>query len=502
MNANAIWSRRTLLLLALAGATLVLAAALLLAPARANGGYSESIRIKSGSGDVTRRVKVGLNKSLIVELPRAARDVLVSNPKVADAVVRTQKRSFIVGKDVGETNVFFFDIEGRQIVALEVQVVRDLTTMMNMFRRLLPDSNIHAEAIGDNIVLSGHAANAASADRAANIAAKLLEDPDRKKIVNMIAIQGKEQVALKVTVAEMQRTMLKQLGVNLQAAVQMTTTTVLNLQSVNPFTVAGNPLSTTNAGLDYATPCNFNRGTTALSGQNISLCGVAGVVRALEQNGLLRTLAEPTLTAISGESASFLAGGEFPIPVGQDSDGDIIIEFKPFGVGLSFTPVVLDEGRISLKVSTEVSELTNEGALTLATGGNSAFSLTIPGLKVRRAESTVELPSGGSLILAGLIHEATKQNINGFPGLKNLPVLGALFRSRDFENTETELVVIATPYIVDPVNRGQLARPDEGFAQASDHEVTLMGRLNAVYGLRTGERPRGAYHGDIGFIVK
>jgi len=215
----------------------------------------------------------------------------------------------------------------------------------------------------------------------------------------------------------------------------------------------------------------------------------------MERVGVLRTLAEPTLTAITGESAKFLAGGEFPVPTGRDRDGNITIEFKPFGVGLGFTPVVLSGGRISMKVSTEVSELSSQGAVTLGT-------ISIPALKVRRAETTVELPSGGSLVMAGLIQESLKQTINGFPGIKDVPILGSLFRSRDFQNSETELVVIVTPYIVKSVARDKLVRPDKGFEVASDMETIFMGQLHKIYGVRGRPLPRGAYRGGVGFIIE
>jgi pilus assembly protein CpaC len=225
---------------------------------------------------------------------------------------------------------------------------------------------------------------------------------------------------------------------------------------------------------------------------------IKGVLRAMERDGLLRTLAEPTLTAISGESAKFLAGGEFPIIVGSAFDDAgrrlVSVEFKPFGVGLGFTPVVLSEGRINLKISTEVSELSSE--FTVSLGGS-----TIPGLKVRRADTMVELPSGGSMIMAGLIQESTRQQINGLPGAKNLPVLGALFRSRDFQANQTELVVIVTPYITNPVNENQLRTPIDRLNVATDTQTILFGRLNKVYGT-TGSAPKGTYHGNVGFIVE
>jgi pilus assembly protein CpaC len=219
----------------------------------------------------------------------------------------------------------------------------------------------------------------------------------------------------------------------------------------------------------------------------------------MEQSGVLRTLAEPNLTAISGESAKFLAGGEFPIPAGQTCDAttgqcQIQIQFKQFGVGLEFTPVVLGEGRISLRVGTEVSELSTEGAIRFS-------NVNIPSLKVRRANSTVELPSGGTLVMAGLIQEQTKQNINGFPGLMNLPILGTLFRSRDYQTGQTELMIIVTPYVVKPTARQVLSRPDDGFADPADPSTILLGQLNRIYGGSGASVPQRTLHGNYGFII-
>ena len=236
---------------------------------------------------------------------------------------------------------------------------------------------------------------------------------------------------------------------------------------------------------------------------------VQGVVQALERVGLVHTLAEPNLTAVSGEAAKFLAGGEFPVPTSRDRDGNVTVSFKPFGVGLSFTPVVLSKGRISLQISTEVSELTNTGALTLAggtstdTNGNTIVQqgLTLPALAVRRTETTVELPSGGALAIGGLIQQSTKQSIDAFPGLKELPVLGGLFRSRDFQNNETELVVTVSAYLVTPTAPTQLAGPDDGYAPPTDVETIFLGRLNAVYGKDT-KLPDGVPKEAVGYIVQ
>jgi pilus assembly protein CpaC len=203
------------------------------------------------------------------------------------------------------------------------------------------------------------------------------------------------------------------------------------------------------------------------------------------------------LTAISGEPAKFLAGGEFPIPAGQTCDNGICqiqVQFKQFGIGLEFTPVVLSEGRISLKIGTEVSELSSEGAVRFST-------INIPSLKVRRASSTVELPSGGALVMAGLLQEQTRQNINGVPGLLNVPILGALFRSRDYQSGQTELMIMVTPFMVQPRSRQDFARPDDGFANPSDPATILLGQLNRIYGGPGAVAPKRTYHGSYGFIL-
>jgi pilus assembly protein CpaC len=238
---------------------------------------------------------------------------------------------------------------------------------------------------------------------------------------------------------------------------------------------------------------------------------VSATLNALERVGLVRTLAEPNITAISGESAQFLAGGEFPVPVGRDDDGALAIEFKPFGVGLGFTPVVLSEGRISLRISTEVSELSNEGAITLGSSpvfddaGNivgSQPSISIPALTVNRAETTVEMPSGGSLVIAGLIKEETRQALDGVPGMERLPVLGSLFRSRDFANNQTELVIVVTPYLVDPADPDALSDPGDGFAAASAASSLFLGRLNRVYASPGAQVEGRGWLGPVGFVLE
>lgn len=311
---------------------------------------------------------------------------------------------------------------------------------------------------------------------------------------------------LRVSVAEVQRTILKQFGVNVGAAVNSGNFTTSLLTS-NSLPVTGATLGTlptagigsTGAATGALQMFNSSSGTDAFTNSGVTTSwqsgnqAVSGTLRALERDGLMRILAEPNLTAVSGEPAKFLAGGEYPIPV-VDSLGQVSVTYKEYGIGLAFTPVVLSEGRISLKIESEVSELSSDGAVVLS-------GIEIPALKKRQAKSTVELPSGGSIAIAGLLSEDTRQNIDGFPSLKDLPILGTLFRSRDYQRSETELVIIVTPYMVKPVARQDLARPLDGLADPTDAKANLLGQINRIYG---GGRPApvGGLKGDYGFIVE
>jgi pilus assembly protein CpaC len=430
----------------------------------------------TGSDATSRFIPLGIGKSVVIDLPRDIKDVLVADPTIANAVVRSSRRAYIIGVKVGQTNVYFFDENGAQISGLDIAVTRDLNGLRAALKQALPNADLHVEGIGEGLVLSGNVATPVEAQTAFDIAARLAGDD--KKVVNSIVVQGRDQVMLKVTVAEVQRDIVKQLGIDLNGSLG-TGAAVVNFNNSNAFSALGAPLSSSN-----------------ITG---TFKSVTATLRAMERAGVIRTLAEPNLTAISGESANFLAGGEFPVPAGSTCDAtgrncQTTITFKKFGVSLEFTPVVLGEGRISLRVQSEVSELSSEGALQQA-------GISIPSLRVRRAVTTVEIPSGGALAMAGLIQEQTKQQINGLPGLMQLPILGTLFKSRDFVNHQTELAVIVTPYIVRAVARQELSRPDDGFADASDPASVLLGRFNRIYGVARAPEPKGSYHGSYGFIL-
>jgi pilus assembly protein CpaC len=452
---------------------------------------SNVVRLASNAGGSPRHMTINLNKGVVVELDRDARDVYVSNPAIVDAVVRTPRRIFVMSLKVGQANVIFLDAAGRQIANLDVSVEPDMRSLGSSIVRHLPDSGARAAMVGESVVVGGNVRSAQDSRRAQDLAVRYAGAPD--KVVNVTNITGHQQVMIKVRVAELSRTIAKQLGIDVNVVTQIANTP-FTFQTSNPFSLVGRALSD----LSGATIGNQKHPND-----------VAAVLKALERVGLVRTLAEPNLTAVSGETAKFLAGGEFPVPTSRDQNGNVIIEFKQFGVGLAFTPVVLSNGRISLQVSTEVSELTSDGAFTQSAGttvqdGNVIIvqGLTVPALSVRRTETTVELPSGGSLVIGGLLQKQTKQNIDAFPGLKNLPVLGALFQSRDYQNNETELVVTVTAYMVDPVSPQRLATPTQGYVAPTDFETIFLGRLNAVYDGRATAASAAAGRGNVGYIVQ
>jgi pilus assembly protein CpaC len=433
-----------------------------------------------------RFMSLGIGKSMVIDLPHDIKDVLVADPKVANAVVHSPQRAYIIGAEVGQTNIVFFDADGQQIAAYDIAVTRDLNGVRAALKQTLPNADIRIEGLGDGVVLTGSVSSPIEAQQAGDLAARLVGSPD--KVANNIAVRSRDQVMLKVTVAEVQRSIIKQMGIDLSAKLNYGNS-IVTFNNSNPFTANNSPLVSGNA----------------LAGSFGTNPSVQATLRAMESAGLVHTLAEPNLTAISGESATFISGGEFPIPTGvtcqtttQGAIGNCVqtVSFKKFGISLNFTPVVLTEGRISLRVMTEVSEVSSENALQGGAGGTS-----IPSIKTRRAETTLEIPSGGSMAMAGLIQEQTKQAVNGMPGADSIPVLGQLFRSQDYVSGQTELVVLVTPYVVRAVAQKELSRPDDGFAPASDAESALLARINRIYGVSGRVEQVAGYPCDFGFIT-
>ncbi|CCD83660.1 putative Pilus assembly protein cpaC [Bradyrhizobium sp. ORS 285] len=458
-----------------------------LAPVKAADERLDTPVVSVGSSKV-RYMSLGIGKSVVVDFPQDVKDVLVADPKIANAVVRSARRAYIIGAAVGQTNVVFFDGEGQQVAAYDIAIKRDLNGVRQALSQSIPGVKI--DGVGDGVILTGSVSSPVEAQQAGEIAARLVGGTD--KVVNSIAVRGRDQVMLKVNVSEVRREIVKQLGIDLSASMTYGTA-VVNFNQTNPFTAYGKSLVAGN-------------GLSAIGGGNLS--SVSATMRAMETAGVVKTLAEPNLTAISGESATFIAGGEFPVPGGYACDPktglcSTSVTFKKFGISLNFTPVVLSEGRISLRVMTEVSELSNDNAITLsyATSAGSASSVTIPAIRTRRAETTLEIPSGGSMAMAGLIQNQTKQAINGLPGLNQLPVLGQLFRSQDYVNNETELMVMVTPYVVRAVAQKELSRPDDGFAPATDSESALLGRMNRLYGIAAKVDTATGQPAGFGFII-
>lgn len=475
------------------------------------------VDIGSTSG-ASQRVKLGLNKSVVIDLPSDAYDILVANPAVADAVTRTARRIYLFGKAVGETNIFVFGPNGEQITSLDLAVERDVAGLEDYIKRFIPNSDITIELINDNVVLTGTVDTPLDAKRAAELAGIFvsggeattgqysqtasggssdggvaIDNPDSARrtsqIVNLLNIVGEDQVTLKVTVAEISRNVMKQLNVGLMAEGAS--------NGISWGAISENAL-----GLGSVVP---SQASIASVGSTM----IDAYFQAMEQAGVMKTLAEPTLTAVSGEKATFRVGGEFNVLNGissarsdENRDGDVQLTYDKieYGIGLEFMPVVLSPGRISLKVRTAVSEPTNRSP-AFGSGGR---GLTVNMLSIRKrlADTTVELPSGGSMMIAGLVRDDVRQAVNGLPGLTKIPVLGTLFRSRDFVRNETELVIIVTPYLVKPTARNALAKPDDNFNAASDGAGMFLGKVNRVYGTMKTDRPNGRYHGMVGYIYK
>ncbi|HEY8565121.1 MAG TPA: type II and III secretion system protein family protein [Beijerinckiaceae bacterium] len=447
---------------------------------------------------VARRMEISIGRSVIVDLPRDAKEIFVANPKVANAVVRSTRKLFVIGMENGATSIFVMDADGKQIAALEVNVGRDLNVLKQTLRATLPHANIEIKPAGDSVLMTGTVNSAGEAQQAADIANAFVGQTNVKgAVINGLTIKGRDQVMLRVTVAEVGRAVLKQFGVETHANFGN-----FRFNSAPPFplNVSPFPESVYKEQINPVTGQVIDRilNNTVNGFGKGSLPNVDATLRAFERAGVSRVLAQPTLTAISGESASFKAGGEVPVP--RSSDCSIVgractvgVEFKPYGVSLNFTPVVVSENRISLRVNTEVSEIDPESRVTLS--GISVF-----GFKVRRTETTVELASGATIMSAGLLQQSSNAAVNGIPGLLNLPVLGTLFRSREYQRKETELMILVTPYIAKAMEAKEVARPDDGFVEASDAQTVLLGRLNRLYGVAGAPPPGAALKGRFGFI--
>lgn len=578
--------------------------------AEADTGGRSSVQV----GATPRLINLPRGSSMAIDLPTDAHDAIVSNPAVAEALTHSSRRYTIIGIAPGQTDAVFLDSAGRTILSLRIRVDAGTYALQDTIDRIAPGSQAHAEALNDSIVLTGLVTSPGEADKIVQLARAFVSAPE--KVLNMMTVAGSDQVTLKVRVVEVQRSIIKQLGlssdvvfnsgsqaisfgrsntygvngssqgggsacfgqtgarttnfsnssgvvgsnrVNTVTGTQTTNlgTTLttsdgrsLNFINANPGAVVVTDTSGNVTNLSGQAAADYLRNTVssgnasnsigqlatavgqAASGSTLSnlLQAVTGVtsgnslsnslqsavssafstitgtnanacMQAFERVGLIRTLAEPNLTSVNGEDASFLAGGEFPVPTGRDQQGNITVEYKPYGVSLAFRPVVQSGGNISMQINVEVSELSNTGGLTI--GAGTVSSITLPALSVRRSQTTVELPSGGSMMIAGLLQESTRQTVDSLPGVNSLPVIGSLFRSRDFLSGETELVVIVEPYIVSPTSPGRMQTPADGLRIATDIQTNLFGQLNQAYGTPAPTAAGGTgWQGPVGYVIE
>ena len=420
---------------------LVLAVGLLATPA-AGQGVAEAVATE---GTLT----VELHKGRVIRLPRPAATVFVADPEIADVQAQSPSIVYLFGKRAGETSLYAVDENDQVLLRTRVVVQHNLSGLRQSIQQLLPTSRVEVATVDGSIVLTGQVDSPLEAQELRELAERYLGD--KETLLNRVTIDAPTQVHLRVRVAEVSRDVLKQFGINWQALFQ---TGDFSFGLVNGRAVADA------AGTFLREPGGAN---SAFGNFTSSDAAVNVAIDALAEEGLVNVLAEPNLTALSGETASFLAGGEFPIPVDNGNNG-LTIEFKEFGISLAFTPTVLSADRISLKVRPEVSDLSEKGSITVN-------GLVIPGLATRRAETTVELGSGQSFAIGGLMSSDIQNRLSKFPGLGDLPVLGALFRSQRFQSNETELVILVTPYLVRPVDAPAMAVADRWLPGAERHRA-------------------------------
>jgi len=393
---------------------------------------------------------LSIGSGRLVRLNAPMSDVFVANDSVADVQVRSPTQLYVFGRAAGTTTVYATDRAGRVIYSANVRVGQNLGSVDELLDLAMPDADIQATPLAGMVLLTGTVGQPSDAAEAERLVQSFVGEGTQ--VVSRLRTATPQQVMLRVTIAEVSRSLTREFGVNLQAA-------------ANGFFFGRGRAFLDDAGL--VVPSSADGSILAASGNLLGL-DTLGAVDLNENNGLVTILAEPTLTALSGETASFLAGGEFPIPVSQ-SLGSVTIEYKQFGVGLAFSPIVLENGRISMRVRPEVSELSSEGSITLN-------GFEVPALVTRRSETTIELGSGQSMVIAGLLRNSGNNSIERTPFLGRLPVLGALFRSNNFRRNETELVVVVTPYLVRPVNASQISLPTDGYRHANDLQRVMVGQ--------------------------
>ncbi len=425
---------------------------------------------------------VPLNKSQILKVDQPFTDLLIGNPKIADVLALTNQTVYVLGKALGSTNLTIYGPKRQLIAVLDLVVSYDIEGLKAKLHEVLPGEPIEVRSVNGGVLLSGKVSNSGSLNEALAVA----ESFAPQSVTNALTVQGSQQVLLQVKFAEVSRNIVRELGIGHDLLVASGDFTFsLITSSALPIAAAGTAFSTATAGVN---------------GSNVDL---TSTFESLESRGLVKTLAEPNLVALSGDTASFLAGGEFPVPVAQTDTGAVTVEFKEFGVGLSFTPTVIGTDLINLIVAPEVSRIDSTVAVTLTPGGE-----PIPGLSTRRAKTTIELRDGQSFAIAGLLQENYQDAISGLPWLANVPILGLLFRSTGYQRNETELVILVTPHLAKPAaSPAELAAPTDRLVLPSDSDLFLFGKTEGPGSGTAGansalNRGQGGLSGQYGYIIE
>nr|WP_231704053.1 type II and III secretion system protein family protein [Cochlodiniinecator piscidefendens] len=446
---------------------------------------AETLSVMSGSA--SSALNVPMNRAVVVESDVPFAELSIANPSIADISTLSDRTIYVLGKVPGRTTLTLLGGDGRLITNVEVHVTPDIAEFKERLQQILPGEPIEVRTANDGIVLSGTVSSIGRLERALELAERYA--PER--VSNLMGVGGTQQVMLQVRFAEMQRSVSRQLAGGLgviNSGTDAAGTLGLGSTAIQPGQAFGSANSLVNRGIQNAVgQLGFTLG--------IGSTQLSVLLEALESRGVVRTLAEPNLTALSGQSAHFLAGGEYPVPVGQDDDG-ITIEFKPFGVELMFTPRVLDDNVINLVLSSSVSSI--DPTVSFSAGG-----LTVAGFRRREAETTVELRDGESFAIAGMLQDDFRNNNTQVPWLGEIPILGALFRSADYAREQSELVIIVTAHLVTPTRGEALALPTDRVRLPSEREFFLNGRVEG----RTqdggiGEVSRQDFSGSYGYVLE
>jgi len=414
-------------------------------------------------------IEVQVGKGTLISLPRAASTIFVANPTVADIQVKSPRLIFLYGKTPGGTSIYAIDGAQQMILSRPIEVTRDVSALQDALAQLYPNGSLKVSSIDQSVLISGDVSSPSDADVVKRMATAYATGDN---LIDRVQVDAATQINLRVRIAEVDHTVVKDLGLNWDTILHpgnfvfgiANGSQVLQSSTANttPGSVAGITgiivRNTVAGGTTNSIVAGFNAGGTLID----------SVIDALDTNGLINTLAEPNLTATSGETASFLAGGEFPVVIPSSLGSAATVQFKDYGVSLSFTPVILSDGRISLRVAPEVSELSTSGAIEVS-------GYSIPALTTRRAETTVELASGQTFAIGGLLQNSVTNTANALPGLGTLPVLGPLFRSTAFQHGDTELVILVTPYLVRP-SSGPLSAPTDGYTPPTDADLFIGGK--------------------------